>query len=146
MNLIWFITWSILYYCHNSFVIILSTLERIWKLKKVVSFWQKPNGSNVNESKKRWDKLIITSGNSAKSFNFIEKTLNKMTFLIQPMITIPRVRIVFFWQNDVFCISLGSVSSDFFQYHRLYHREYYCRICQFPIKHLLLWNREPDLL
>ena len=37
-----------------------------------------------------------------------------MTFLIQPIITIPRVSIVFPWRNGVFCILLGNVSSDFF--------------------------------
>ena len=89
-------------------------LERIWKLKRVVSFSQNPNGSNVHKSKKRWSKLIITSSNSAKSFDFIEKTLDQMTFLIQPIITMPRFSIVFPWRNGVFCILLGNVSSDFF--------------------------------
>ena len=64
-------------------------LGRIWKLKTFILFRQNPYRSNINESKKRGGKFIVTSSDSTKRFDFIEKTFYQMTFFVKVIIAIP---------------------------------------------------------
>ena len=76
-------------------------LGRIWKLKMIILFRQNPYRSNINKSKKRGSKFIITSSNSTKSFYFIEKTFYQMTFFVKVIIAIPWLFCIRFRWNGI---------------------------------------------
>lgn len=70
----------------------------------MVSFQQNSNRSKQNPSKKDSITLLITSGNSAKPFEFLEKAFDHMASLIRMPVTEPWPYRVAFRRDGVFAV------------------------------------------
>ena len=57
-------------------------LGLVWKIAKAELNQQNRNGGNVNESEKRRIQFIISGGDPAKPFEFLEETFNQMPFFV----------------------------------------------------------------
>lgn len=54
-------------------------------------FQQNHDGSEIDEALKARNQLFVTSGNPSELLDLLKETLHHMTFLITPIITIPRM-------------------------------------------------------
>ena len=66
----------------------------------------------MDKSKKRHSKLIIACSDPAKNFEFIEETLNQMTFFISVEITKPRLDHIAFGWDRIRCSLLCDVGAN----------------------------------
>lgn len=68
----------------------------------------------MDKSKKGHSKLIIACSDPAKNFEFIEETLNQMTFLISVEIAEPRLDHIAFGWDRIRCSLLCDVNANGF--------------------------------
>lgn len=66
----------------------------------------------MDESQKGYSKLIIACGDPAENFEFIEKTLDQVTFLVSMKIAKPRLDHIAFGRNGIRCTLFCYIGSN----------------------------------
>ena len=71
------------------------------------------DGGELNESKITASEFIIASGDSTILFEFLEKTLHQVTFLVEKLVVFPRVFGIGLGRDAVRSACLGDEVPDF---------------------------------